>query len=115
MAKLSQRKRSPGVSPPESSAAPSAASAGIAARKKVKSAVARSGTARRQTLVEALIGLPRDARRSGRREPRQESFRQFRRPARHWLVRAVSARLPLPRQAPSLLLATPVAPRSAPR
>src|SRR5579872_1081559 len=123
MAKLSQRKRATGVSPPDSSAAPSAANAGIAARKNVRSAVARSGTARRQTfitlVIEALtgafIGPPGVVLRLNRKVVRQEWFRQFRRPAHYSILRVANARLPLPRQGLLSRPAIPVAPRNAPR
>src|SRR5690348_1321329 len=83
--KLSQRKNAVGVNPPESSAAPSAASTGIAVRKMVESAVASSGSARRPGLLDTLIGPPRAEYHSDRRAPPRECSQQFRPPARRWI------------------------------
>src|ERR1700737_346722 len=105
IAKLSQRKRTPGVSPPDSSA-PSVAIAGIVVKKKVKSAVATSVTTRRPTLNEALIGPLRVARCPDWKEPRLEYFRQFRQRGGRWSVRVAPAQIPLPKPAPSLRPAT---------
>ena len=77
-AKLSQRKISPAVESAGSGSAPSAASAGSAAKKKISEA---PGSERKEAVAQDFIAPPRPGNRPARKGRRQEWLRQFRSPA----------------------------------